>query len=207
MESAGIKSLRLPELNGDHEKFQVWWTRLEAYAGVFGFLEALKPGGETALPDTESTIIDETTEDGKLQAAAKRRNAIAVANMTMAFTTDGTMALVYKSKTMAWPNGLAYKITDALKQKYQPEDTMTRVELQHQLNMVKLKKEDDPATMFEQLSAIKNRYNKSDRQIDEDDLITVVIDAAPKEYQSVLTGEQLQLKSSVTLEVHYARNA
>jgi hypothetical protein len=33
---------------------------------------------------------------GKLQAAAKKHNVIAVANKIMAFTTDGTMALVYK---------------------------------------------------------------------------------------------------------------
>jgi hypothetical protein len=49
------------------------------------------------------------TDAGKLQAAAKKRNVIVVANMTMmAFTTDGTMALVYKLKTREWPNGLAY---------------------------------------------------------------------------------------------------
>jgi hypothetical protein len=57
---------------------------------------------------TESTVIDEMTDTGKLQAAAnKKRNAIAVANMTMAYTTDGTMALVYYQKLgngqMVWP--------------------------------------------------------------------------------------------------------
>jgi hypothetical protein len=196
MESAGIKSLRLPLFfDGKHEKFQVWWTRLQAYAGVrvFGFLAALQHGGETTMPADETTVIDETTSIGKLTAAAKKRNAIAVANMTMAFTTDSTMALVYKSKTSAWPSRLSHLIADALKAKYQPQDTMTRVELRHQLNKVKLKKGANPATLFEQLSSIENKYNNLTRQIDQEDLIAVVINAAPVEYQSVLTNEQLSI--------------
>jgi hypothetical protein len=110
------------------------------------------------------------------------------------------MALIYKSKSSDWPNGLAHKIADALKHKYQPQDTMTRVELRHQLNKVTLKKGADPATLFEQLSALENRYNTSSRTIDEDDLIAVVIDAAPQEYQSVLTDTQLRLGNRVKLE-------
>ena len=174
---------------------------MEAYAEVFGFLAALQAGGEADMPSSEATAIDETTDPEKLQAAAMKRNAIAIANLTMAFTTDGTMALAYKAKTVDWPNGLAYMITDALKKKYQSKDTMTRVELQHQLNRVTLKKGVDPATLFEQLSAIENRYNTSRRQIEQEDLIAVVIDAAPKEYQSVLTNEQLRLGNGVTLSV------
>jgi hypothetical protein len=60
---------------------------------------------------------------------------------------------------------------------------MTRVKLRHQLNKVTLKKNADPATLFEQLSAIENRrYNTSTRKIEEDDLIVVVMDTASQEY-------------------------
>jgi hypothetical protein len=152
------------------------------------------------MPTTEATAIDKTTEVGKKQAAAKKRNAIAVANLTMSFTTDRTMAIIYKSKSTSWPNGLAHEITVALKNNYQPQDTMTRVELRHQLNQVTLKKNEDPATLFEQLSALENKCNTSSRKIDEEDLIAVVIDAAPDQYQSVLTNEQLRLKSRIKLE-------
>jgi hypothetical protein len=119
MESAGIKSLCLPLFDGKHEKFQVWWTQLEAYAGVFGFLAALKTGGEHTMPAADATVINKTTTGGKAEAAAKKKqNAIAAANLTVSFTTDGTMALVYKSKTANWPNRLAWKIAEALKKKY-----------------------------------------------------------------------------------------
>jgi hypothetical protein len=201
IETAGIKSLCLPLFDGKHEKFQVWWTHLEAYAGVFGFLAALQPGGKANMLASKTTVIDKTTDPGKLQVVAKKPNAIAVVNMTMAFITGGTMALVYKSKMSDWPSGLAHLISTALKNKYQPHDMMTRVEMRHQLNKFKMKKGADPAmVLFEQLSSIRNKYNMATRMIDQEDLITVVINAAPQEYQSVLTDVQLRLQNSVTLD-------
>jgi hypothetical protein len=63
-----------------------------------------------------------------------------------------------------------------------------------------MKKDADPVTLFEQLSAIKNRYNTASRKIEEEDLIAVVIDAAPEQYQLVLTNKQLRLKNALTME-------
>ena len=77
---------------------------------------------------------------------------------------------------------------------------MTQVELRQMLNKVSMKKEQDPASIFEQLSSIKNRYNTKKSTIDEADLIAVVLDAAPKEYQAVLTNGQLCLTDALTLE-------
>jgi hypothetical protein len=74
--------------------------------------------------------------------------------------------------------------------------------------MVKIKKGADPATLFEQLSSIENKYNTLTRTIDQEDLIAVLIDAAPQEYQSILTDVQLGLQNSVTLEdLNKAMNA
>lgn len=134
MDSAAVKSLRLPTFDGTAEKFQIWWTRFWAYASVFAFAAALATGGEATLPAREDAVIDEATPAGVLSAAAKKRNAIAVAQLTMAFTSNGTMALVYEAVTDEWPSGLAHRIVAALKQKYQPQDTMTRVELRQRLN-------------------------------------------------------------------------
>ena len=99
---------------GKDGKFQIWWTRFSAYARVFNFAQVLKEGGESSLPDKEDDVIDGSTDSGKKMTVVKKRNAIAVLNLTMAFTTDSTMALVYKAKTDGWPNGLAHKIVMAL---------------------------------------------------------------------------------------------
>jgi hypothetical protein len=171
-----------------------------AYAGVFGFAKALREGGETSMPTTDETSFDVTTEEGKLMGAAKKRNAIAMANMTMAFTSEGTIALVYEAMNDDWPGGLAHKVVSMLKKKYQPQDSMTKVELRKRLAMVSMKKKENPSTLFEQLSAIKNRYNTTQKKIEEEDLMAVVISAAPPEYQAVLTSVQLHLKDDMTMD-------
>ena len=65
---------------------------------------------------------DETTEVGKLKVLAIRRNGVAMANLSMAFTSEGKMGLVYKAMTPEWPGGLAYLVMEALNKKYHPQD-------------------------------------------------------------------------------------
>jgi hypothetical protein len=42
-----------------------------------------------------------------------------------------------------------------------------------------MKKGDDPAMIFDQLSTIENKYNTLTRMIKKEDIIAVVLDAAP----------------------------
>jgi hypothetical protein len=131
-------------------------------------------GGKANLPATEETIIDKTTNIEKLQAAALKRNVIAIANLTMSFTTDGIMSLTHEAKDDEWPCGLTHKVALALEDKYQPQDTMTRVELRQMLNKVVMKKINNPAMIFEQISAIKDCYNMATKKFYEDTFIVVV---------------------------------
>jgi hypothetical protein len=101
VEVSDVKSVRLPVFDGIAAKFQIWWIRLMAYATVYKFSEALKIGGESAMTGLKDAdaIADETIEPGKSQAAAKKRNAVAMANLTMAFASEMTMGLVWKAMT------------------------------------------------------------------------------------------------------------
>jgi len=190
-------SVRLPMFDGDHKKFQMWNTRFRAFATVSRFAEALAP--QAMMPAREDELIDETTDDGRLKALAIRRNGVAMANLSMAFTSEGTMGLVYKAMNPEWPGGLAYLVMEALNKKYRPQDTITRVELRQKLNKVAMKKNQDPATLFEQVSSIENQCNAPGVKIDEGDLIAVILDAAPEEYHAVLTLEQRLRGDKLTL--------
>ena len=198
-DSTAVKSLRIPVFDGKVQNYQVWVTRFRAYAGVFGFAAALIEGGEINLPTTEETEVDETSDTDAPIRAAKKRNAVAMANLTMAFTTDEAMSLVYDAASTDWPAGLAWKIMLAMKKKYQPDDTISRVELRRQLNSVAMKRNEDPATLFEQLSGIKNRYNTTSTRISTEELLAVIIDSAHEDYQSVLTSEQRRLGTAITM--------
>jgi hypothetical protein len=84
-----------------------------AYASVHQFTQALKTGGKTSMPARDDDVVDATTHPQV--AKAKKRNAIAMANLTMAFTSEMTMGLVYKAQAEEWPGGLAHLVVAALK--------------------------------------------------------------------------------------------
>ena len=175
------KTARIPTFDGTHAKFQMWWTRMKAYAALRGYAQTLKATKERDMPQGETTAIDLSTETGKKQAAAKKRNALAMANMTMAFTSEGLMALVYQSQDSEWPGGLVHKVVALLLKKYMPKDRISRVELRTAMAAVSMKKDDDPAVLFEQISVIQNKFNTAQSTIDEEELIAVVISVAPRE--------------------------
>ena len=189
-EVSSEKSVKLPTFDGDYKKFQLWWTRFEVYAEYYNFHQALTDEDDEIRPSSEAEKIDTSTEEGKAKAAAKKRNQVAMMNLTLAFTNESVMVMIYRARTKEWPRGLAKLVVEALMKKYRPIDTISRVELRQKLNKVTMKKGADPATLFAQLNVIENQYTAQDRTIDEGDLIAVVLDAAPEEYQAVLTAEQ-----------------
>jgi hypothetical protein len=67
------------------------------YANMCKFLAALKAGGEASMPSSDSAVIDLTTDAGKMISAAKERNSLAMANLTMAFETENLFGLIYKT--------------------------------------------------------------------------------------------------------------
>ena len=47
------------------------------------------------LPDREDETLDETVAAEQLKILARRKKLVAMANITLAMTTKGTMTLVY----------------------------------------------------------------------------------------------------------------
>jgi hypothetical protein len=169
------------------------------YAVVKKFAQALGDAAEPDLPASDATVIDETTDIGKRQAAAKQRNSIAMACLTMAFTTDAAMSVVFKAKTTEWPGGLAWMVMDMMRKKYSPQDLVTRAELRNKLNNLSMADGDDPKVLFEEISTIENRYNIGTNRVDEADLIALVMQKAPKMYKSVIAAQELRLGNRLTL--------
>ena len=156
-----------------------------------GFLLALDIGGETTMPESSTEAIDLTTDAGKIPAASKQRNAVAMANLTMAFETENLFGMVYKSMSKDFPAGLAHLVVKELFNKYNPKDVVSRVELRRMLAGVSMKETQDPTTLFEQVSAIRNRFDTASNQINKEELIAVVIERAPEKYTSCITTEQI----------------
>jgi hypothetical protein len=79
-----------------------------------------------------------------------------------------TMALNSRS-LKDWQAGLAYLVVVQLFKKFSPDDGLSRVELRLTfLNAVSMRDKEDPSILFEQVSAIQNRYDTANHQIDEE---------------------------------------
>ena len=192
--------MKLPLFSGEAKDFPLWWMRFKSFAKVYGIGGSINRVADPDLPTSADEVIDDTTTAGKKQAAARKANDIALANLTMAFTTEGLMGLVYSSMTAEYPDGLAWKVVDGLFQKYYPQDILSKVELRQELNGIKMKKEDNPAVLFEALSGIENKYNTAMYKVPSEDLIAAVLEKAPKEYSSLLTAEMRSKGVALTRE-------
>ena len=200
MSTSGERSVKLPAFSGKDKDYQSWWARFEAYALVYEFDEALSETREASLPATSTTTIDESTAAGRAAKAAKKRNNIAIANFTSAFLTEELLNLIYRARTADWPKGEAYRVVQGLKKKYEPNDKVSRVELRNMLARISMKSSDDPSVLFGQLKRVENKYANAGLTIDEEELIAVVLSAAPKEYQGVLVSEQRAQGTGLTID-------
>ena len=189
------KSLPLPLFDGETTKFKGWWMRFRAYATIKNFSLAIQRTKEADLPDKE----DEDVSADNKKRLAKQRNLMAISCLTMAFQDDALLNILEQSETRDWPSGLAYIVIDELFKKYKPVDIISRVEMRTRLSQVKMKADEDPRMLFNQLASIQSAYNDATRKIDPDDLIAVVLEKAPEKYKSILTAEQRSKGTALTL--------
>eukprot|EP00957_Ditylum_brightwellii_P181400 13817978-Ditylum_brightwellii.AAC.1 len=53
-----------------------------------------------------------------------------------------------------------------------------------------MKKENDPAVIFEKINELENRYDMAIFQIAKEDMIATILEKAPSKYSAVLTCKQ-----------------
>jgi len=191
-EKSESKAVWVPTFNGDKGLFQTWWIRFRAYAKVAKFTKALGTEPEPDLPasQAEAEALTGSSEETKKKLAAVDRNDDAMANLTLAFTTDELISMILASQTAEWPEGLACNVIKELIKKYKPDDVMSLVDEKVALNKIRMSSSDEPSVLFDQITAVEVRYNTKTKKISEAEKIAVVLSQAPKMYQSVLTSEQ-----------------
>ena len=188
----------LPTFDGSRTKYQVWWVRFSAYAQLRKFKAAFEK--EDDLPSSEDAEIDLTKDEGKKQMAAKSRNDLAIALFTLAFTTDSLLAIISGSQDNDWPGGRAWTVVEVLKARYRPDDVLAQSELRAKLFKVSMNVTDHPEVLFNKIEVIKAEHTTPSFQVQESDLISAIIAAAPKErYGTMLAAEMSN--PSLTVEM------
>ena len=115
----------------------------------------------------------------------------------MAFDNEDLMALIDAGTNSDWPDGHAGMITRALLKKFKPDDIMSKAEMKKDIQNIKMKKSEDPVTIFNQILAIELWYKV---EIELDEKLAIVLEVCPTKYLSVITSEQMNKGSSLMLE-------
>ena len=116
---------------------------------MYKFAQACKKTAGMNLLTSNDTVLDESVPAEKRQMYAREKNNVAMANFTMAITTDGYMAVICMVQTKEWPGGLPRKVVEALHAKYMPKDLISKVELRKALAEVKMQGVENPSKIFE----------------------------------------------------------
>lgn len=95
------KFVILPTFSGADKDYSIFWARLQAYAEIKGFGDALACTA-SALPN-DPKILSTVDEDKKKEEKVMKMNKLAVASFTMAFTTGSLMDYVEQAKTDKYP--------------------------------------------------------------------------------------------------------
>ena len=92
------KTARVPTFDGESSNCQMWWVRFKAHVKMSGLDKWLKPTIESETPASqeEAENLDETNATDKNKLKAVKRNDEAIANLTLAFTTNDLL-----NKTMS----------------------------------------------------------------------------------------------------------
>jgi len=106
------KETYIPTFTGNEDDFNLWWMRFRAFATLAGCAMAIGRVADANLPSDDSSPLKDDEE-----IKARKANFYAMYALTLAFQTETLMDLVRNSCTANWPEGLAWKVVDALFQK------------------------------------------------------------------------------------------
>ena len=121
------------------------------------------------------------------QKIAKKRNAIAFANLAAALDSPSLIGILMRAQTTEWPSGLACNVIKQLFEKYEPKDTVSLIDMNCLKQKVGLTNtQGHPQELFEQMAAIENQFKT---EIPEAEKVAMAIEKLPAVYRSVLTAE------------------
>lgn len=192
------KSISRPFFNGKRENFQVYWTRMTAYATVKKFRKSMTEKKATDLPATETGPWDADADAKAVQEAAVERNAFALAQFTMSFKKATLVSLINKSRSADWPSGEAHIVVRELFRKYSPTDMVAQVEMKQDLARLKFRPSDSPADWFEELANLEVQYKTT---MSETDKLATIMEKAPESYHTIIANEQARQAGSTTFDL------
>jgi len=130
---------KIPYWDGKVESFGVYISKIKEYAKFMGIGDALDPVLMTKCPTrTEFALIDSTKPENQSLIGLYRANKKLCAIIVLGQGKNHGMALLGKTKSDDFPNGLAWEYAIKDKKANKPSDASAVIELEVELDQRQL---------------------------------------------------------------------
>ena len=163
--SENIKTSMIPRWDGKSESCGRYIAKLKAIAMVTGCGDAMDPTKMRDMPtksqyDTLNRANAADEKKGKLYDA----NARLAAYLVLGQDSDHGLALLNKTTTDDYPEGIVYKAIEKMKVKSKPKDASAKIEMDNDLDRIQFRGAND---YYNDVVAVLARYevNKSETEL------------------------------------------
>jgi hypothetical protein len=131
---------KIPYWDGKAESFGVYVSKIEAYAEFMGVGDALDPVLMANCPTkSEFAVLDVTDPANAILIELYKANKKLCAIIALGQGKSHGIALLGKTKSDDFPNGLAYEFVAKAKKANKPSDASAMIELEAELDKLQLK--------------------------------------------------------------------
>lgn len=190
----------MPKYKGETKDFSRFSGQFQSFVEIMGVGPALQ-GSNADMPSSEAEDLSGlTAAERKKKEQALSMNRKAVAMLTLALDSNKLLAILEKGKTDEFPSGRADLIWEELHKKYQPKDSMSKVEMIQKLFDMEWGENEDPNDVFDKVLELESRYAKPGKKLSEDLKMAALITKAPKVYFSAIVSAQQAKGESLSLD-------
>ena len=101
------KTVKIPVW--DETRFGLFSSKSKSVAAIKGFVEALKPGFASELPEKGNNVLTNSAKDKEKQKN-KTMNLTVVPYLKLSSEVEEHLDFIKDARTDNWPSGLAYEI-------------------------------------------------------------------------------------------------
>ena len=155
-----MKGLSTPVWDGKAETCPRYLDRIEALAEFYNCgnaLDSVKMLSDCPMKSEFDAILSTTTDSVELaKIKLYKENKRLCSIITLGQKMDHGLFVMKKTKSDDFPQGLAYRILEILKQKNKPKDVTAKIELKKELEKVKFSYADD---YYKDVIAVTDRFD------------------------------------------------
>ena len=192
--SSGDHVQKRPQFSGKEKDYPLYMLQLQAYAVEAGFSEAMVEAFDHELPASEDTVLDESVPSEKRQAEARDKNTKLMRTLLMGIKDPKLINYIALAKSNNWKGGKGWLVLKEMARRYAPDDDIAEMEMEEELDKIKLTASKDPNTILDDIARIQVKYSCS---LDEKKKAATVMRAGRKVY-----AQQIASTVEIKKEVH-----